>query len=276
MTLRRQAACRVGQHHVDAPAFRCTDGVEDNGGGIAARLLDHVDVVPLAPRRKLLARRRAKRIAGGEQNRQIPLLQPFGQLADRCRLARAVDAGEHDHEWARGADFDGRRFQRPHEIGECAAQQVLVVRDGLGLIAAGDHDRLVGAVGEVVKPRLPQQRGVRVAPRRLRLLLEPVEIAEIIDGRRRSGGGSRIRTRRRCGWDCRLRSRFDRRRCRVGSGCGPLRPYAPADEDAAQEDDHRDDGGRHEEKHQLLAIQLNLMEAVIRCLRGQIGPSLAL
>ena len=51
---------------------------------------------------------------------------------------------------------------------------------------------------------------------------------------------------------------------------------AAPDEDATQEDDHRHHGRRHEQKHQLFAIQLDLMEAVVRYLRGQIAAILAL
>ena len=66
--LRRQASCRVGDHHVGAARARGRDGVEHHRPWIAARLSDDRDPVPLAPRGKLIACRRAKRVARGEQH----------------------------------------------------------------------------------------------------------------------------------------------------------------------------------------------------------------
>ena len=50
---------------------------------------------------------------------------------------------------------------------------------------------------------------------------------------------------------------------------------AAAHEDAKQKNDHGHNRRRHEQKHQLLAVQLDLMEAVVLNLRGQIAASLA-
>jgi hypothetical protein len=38
---------------------------------------------------------------------------------------------------------------------------------------------------------------------------------------------------------------------------------AATDENAAEKDDHRDDGRRHEEEDQLLPAQLNLVKTVV-------------
>jgi hypothetical protein len=97
VALRGQPSGRVGEHDVD-PARRCgRDRVERDGRRIAACLRDHRDVVALAPDFELLARRRAERVAGGEQHRMALRLQPLRELADRRRLAGAVHPRDHDH-----------------------------------------------------------------------------------------------------------------------------------------------------------------------------------
>ncbi len=78
-------------------------------------------------------------------------------------------------------------------------------------------------------------------------------------------GGSRRRIAR---WHSRRglgRWRWGRggRRGRFPCGVDGLAPDAAADEHAAQEDHDRHDGGRHEEEHELLAAQLNLVKPVV-------------
>ncbi len=46
-------------------------------------------------------------------------------------------------------------------------------------------------------------------------------------------------------------------------GTEGLAANASSDQHAAQEDDHGDNGRRHEEKHELLAAQLNLVKPVV-------------
>ena len=104
-------ACRARSHRV-----------EHHGGRIAARLLDDCHAVALAPHGKLLARRCPESIACGQQDRKVACLQPFGELADRCRLAGAVDTRQHDDEWANRGDGDFP-FERPYEICERIPQQ---------------------------------------------------------------------------------------------------------------------------------------------------------
>src|SRR2546423_1844136 len=55
------------------------------------------------------------------------------------------------------------------------------------------------------------------------------------------------------------------RRAQIGHfGVGStLGAHAAADEHATQKDDHRHDRGSHEEKYQLLSIQLDFVKAVI-------------
>src|SRR5262249_41520342 len=52
--------------------------------------------------------------------------------------------------------------------------------------------------------------------------------------------------------------------------------HAAADQHAEQENRHRHHGGGHEEKHQLLAVQLDLVEAVVLNLVSHVRPIVAL
>jgi hypothetical protein len=74
------------------------DGIEDDGRRIALVLRDHRHVVALPPSFQLLAGGSAEGVAGGEQHALAVALEILGQLADRGRLAGAIDAGDHDHE----------------------------------------------------------------------------------------------------------------------------------------------------------------------------------
>ena len=69
---------------------------------------------PVAPDLQLLDRGGAEGVAGGEENAIILLLQPVAELADRGRLARAVDADHEDDVRAGKA----RDFQRLGDRGE--------------------------------------------------------------------------------------------------------------------------------------------------------------
>ena len=89
--------CRRARRRCRAP-WRRAMASNMTAAGSPPVLRDHRDAVALAPDRELLARRGAEGVAGGEQHRLALLLQPLGELADRRRLAGAVDAGQHDHE----------------------------------------------------------------------------------------------------------------------------------------------------------------------------------
>ena len=65
------------------------------------------DAIALAPRLKLLARCRAEGVARGQEDRPALHLQRAGELADRCCLARAIDAGKHDDEGTFQPDDEG-------------------------------------------------------------------------------------------------------------------------------------------------------------------------
>jgi hypothetical protein len=93
-----QAARGIDNQHVDALGRRLFDAVEHDPGRVAAFLAgDHRSIDALAPDPELLDRGGAERIAGGEQHAIILFLQPMPELADRRRLARAIDADDEDH-----------------------------------------------------------------------------------------------------------------------------------------------------------------------------------
>ena len=101
LLLRVQAAGGVDDDHVHAAGGARGDRVE----GHRARILalapgDDVAAGPLGPALELLHRRRAVGVGGADQDRVAELLaQVPGQLADRRRLAGAVDP---DHQHHRG------------------------------------------------------------------------------------------------------------------------------------------------------------------------------
>ena len=83
---------------------RLLDAVEDDPGRIAAFLAgDDRRADAVSPDLQLLDRGGAEGVAGGEEDAVILFLQPVGELADRRRLARAVDADDEDHVRAREA-----------------------------------------------------------------------------------------------------------------------------------------------------------------------------
>ena len=63
-------------------------------------------------------------------------LEPFGDLADRGRLAGAVHAREHDDEGSIGTD-DQRLFQWPHQRGERRHEQCTSVGVVPGALPTG-------------------------------------------------------------------------------------------------------------------------------------------
>ena len=86
-------------------------------------------------------------------------------------------------------------------------------------------------------------------------------VAEIFGGRRRCGrrrSSSRRRGRHALHGHWRRRDRC----CAGGPGCRG-RTHAASDEHAAQKDDNRNNGRRHEQEDQLLPAQLNLVELVL-------------
>ena len=92
---RVQAAGGVDEDDVALARLARGDGVEDDGRGIGARLrADEVDAGPLRPDLELLDGRGAERVGGADQRRPASILDQARQLADRGRLAGAVDADD--------------------------------------------------------------------------------------------------------------------------------------------------------------------------------------
>ena len=88
-----QAARGVDDHDAAPARDAGADGVERDGGGIrAAGGADEVGLRALGPGLELLGRGRAERVGGADHDARTRLVQLVGELADRGRLAGAVDA----------------------------------------------------------------------------------------------------------------------------------------------------------------------------------------
>ena len=95
---RVQAAGGVDQHRIAPLRLAGRDRVEHDGRGIGAFARAHdVDAGAVRPDFELLDRRGAKRVGGADQRLSPSRLQQIRQLADRRRLAGAVDADDQHH-----------------------------------------------------------------------------------------------------------------------------------------------------------------------------------
>ncbi len=93
-----QTAGGVDDHHVLAARLSGGEAVVDDRRRIAARrLLDDLAVTAPRPFRELFDRGRAERVGGDDERRLAELLEAVGDLADRRRLAGAVDADDEQH-----------------------------------------------------------------------------------------------------------------------------------------------------------------------------------
>ena len=96
--LRVQAAGRVDDHDVAAASHTGLHRVVRDRSRIGAALgADEVRPGPLRPDLELLLRRRSVRVGRAHDDRPAVLREPRGELADRRRLAGAVDADDEDH-----------------------------------------------------------------------------------------------------------------------------------------------------------------------------------
>ena len=96
--LRVQPAGGVHDQHVELPGLGLLAGVVGHAGRVAALLvLDDLAAEPLAPDGQLLDGGRPEGVAGRHHHLLAFFLAAPGQLGDGRRLARAVDAGHHDH-----------------------------------------------------------------------------------------------------------------------------------------------------------------------------------
>ncbi len=122
-------------------------------GSVAAFLAgDDRRADAVAPDLELLDRGGAERVAGGEQDAVVLLLQPMGELADRRRLARAVDADHQDDVRARKAPDFQRLGDRSEDLfdllGEDRAKAALV--EPLELLAGDGFADAVRRLGPEV------------------------------------------------------------------------------------------------------------------------------
>ena len=121
LVLRVQAPGGVDDHDVGAAARGPRDGLEGDRARVRAGL---GRVTKLARRRAGPTPRAARpRPRGRCRPRRARTLRPSscaqvpGELADRRRLARAVDPGDHDHRRL-VAQVDARRRPRPRDVGQ--------------------------------------------------------------------------------------------------------------------------------------------------------------
>ena len=93
-----KAAGSIDDQHVLAVRRGLLDAVEHDSRGVAAFLAGNDRRTdPIAPDLQLFDGGGAERIARGQQNTIILLLEPMAELADGRGLARAVDADHQDH-----------------------------------------------------------------------------------------------------------------------------------------------------------------------------------
>ena len=88
-----QAAGGVDNEDVAAQALRLLDALAGNVYGIAG-LAEHGDIDLAAEDTQLFDGGRALEVGADEQGVAALLLEPAGQLAGRCRLTGALQAGE--------------------------------------------------------------------------------------------------------------------------------------------------------------------------------------
>ncbi len=181
------------------------DGVVGDGGGIGAvRGADEVGLRPLRPDLELLLGGSTERVGGPEEDTAVVLAELLGELADRRRLAGAVDPDDEDHARLRG-DVQGRGLAE--QVGDLLRERLAEVAElAAGLQAADqlrsrpDPDvtadqrlleplpvllvaRVEGRGGELARERAPAlAERVAQAPEEalalLRALLRPLGVAE--------------------------------------------------------------------------------------------------
>ena len=88
----------VDEHDVAAASRRRLDRVVGDGGRVSPALrADEVRSGAAGPDLELLLGRGAEGVCGGQEDRVVVLAELLRQLADRGRLAGAVDADDEDH-----------------------------------------------------------------------------------------------------------------------------------------------------------------------------------
>ena len=156
--LRVQASGGVGDDEVGAAGDRRVEGIEHDRPGIRAwRVGDDRDAGAIRPDPELVDGRGAERVRRGEDDRPALAEVARGELADRRRLARAVDADDEDDRRPAGRrgrgvpvevalDEQGGEFgadRRLRAAGLAATPGALDEVDGEGgTDVAGDEDLL--------------------------------------------------------------------------------------------------------------------------------------
>ena len=138
-----EAAGRVGDDEVGVAGHRGVEGVEDDRARVSAwRVGDDIDPGPVGPDAKLVDRRRAERVGGGEDDAPTLALVARGEFADGRRLAGPVDADDEDD---RGTALDGPgglpagRIAWCEEVGELGADGPLGSTGIAPLASSGDE-----------------------------------------------------------------------------------------------------------------------------------------
>ena len=120
-------------------------------GGLAVRIGEHGDVHLLAEDLQLIDGGRPVHVGGDQQRALVLLLEEARQLADGGRLARALQADQHDPGRALLRELDAA-VDRPHQLDELVVAQlheVVLGRDPPGLLLRrrldldDDADRLL-------------------------------------------------------------------------------------------------------------------------------------
>src|SRR3954453_14577331 len=210
--LRVQAPGGVDDDHVGAPLPALADRLERDRPGVRALGAgDDLAAGALRPAGELLDRRGAERVGRAEHDRLAELaLEVPCQLADRRRLARPIDAGEHDHgRLVRQVD---PALAGTGDVGEqllqAAGQRLAALhRAGLGLhlelrddvggrprADVGHDQRFLEALPRRLVERALEERRLDLGAERLarlgEVLAQAAEEAEALLGLR-LGGGSR-------------------------------------------------------------------------------------
>ena len=147
-----QPAGRIDDHRTGASRAPRLHGIERYGPWVGPRLMrDHVDPRALTPEPQLLDGRGTIGVGGGQQRVAAFASEQVGQLANRRRLARAVDA-HHEHDGRRSLEVQRARppAHLPREVGLQVPQRVGGrTKVGTGRLAAqvGDHPFRGGHTG---------------------------------------------------------------------------------------------------------------------------------
>ena len=208
--LRVEPPSRVDHDHVAAPRLGGGDGVERDGRRVGAALRAHeVGARALGPDLKLLLGSGAEGVGGREDDGAPRLAQPVRELADRRRLARAVDAHD-EHDGGRPPERQALLAVDADQVGHDllqALEQRLAARGLARLQALDDLDRgrdaavrrderLLDALPRVVVARVEEQLARERLPAGGERVTQPAEPAPpllVVAGRGAPGVAQELR-----------------------------------------------------------------------------------